>query len=163
MVSFLEFCFVFDIPSHNYRSLIYDRSTSCKKMLVKIFSNLHIHILRPYQALTIDCQCQRVHKDCAHQERKTVEQLHLFFGAALFATRGKRNVFDQTQTLDILAFLYLPPADSLNAGNQLKFARPANLGSKSKVFKKCKKGNAFRCQESSRFWLGIWQNCGRSI
>ena len=28
---------------------------------------------------------------------------------------------------------YLPPADSLNAGNQLKFARPANLGSKSKV------------------------------
>ena len=68
---------------------------------------------------------------------------------------------------------YLPPADSLNAGNQLKFARPANLGSKSKVdskvcridpfSKSAKKGNAFRCQESSRFWLGIWQNCGRSI
>ena len=92
-----------DIPSHNYRSLISDRSSSCKKMLVKIFSNLHIYILRPYQALTIDCQCQRVHKDCARQERKTVEQLHLFSGAALFATRGKRNIFDQTQTLDILA------------------------------------------------------------
>ena len=165
--------FCFDIPSHNYRSLIYDRSTSCKKMLVKIFSNLHIHILRPYQALTIDCQCQRVHKDCVHQERKTVEQLHLFSGAALFATREKRNVFDQTETLDILAFLHLPPADSLNAGNQLKFARPANLGSKSMVdskvcrtnpfSKSAKKGNAFRCQESSRFWLWIWQNCGRSI
>ena len=41
----------------------------------------------------------------SHQERETVEQLHLFSGAVLFATRGKRNVFDQTQTLDILAFL----------------------------------------------------------
>ena len=92
-----------DLPSHNYRSLISDRSTCRKKMLVMIFSNLQIYILRPYQALTIDCQCQRVHKDCARQERKTVEQLHLFSGAALFATRGKRNIFDQTQTLDILA------------------------------------------------------------